>query len=669
MQEMFAAAIRRASSRRMDIPDLLRCAGEYPAGAAELYKTWIAHHADHPGLHAIMFNHAVGMADAGDLAGAAIALRSIIRLAPTFAPAAINLGGVLERLGLRDQAIAVWAELANAPAPLTGEAVGYKVLALKQTGRVLEGANADAAAEQALLRCLELNPDQPDAIQHLIALRQRQCAWPVLAGTERVPSKRLVAGVSPLSAACLTDDPVFQLGNAWHYCRNWIGLPPKPNPTPRASAGRRPRIGYVSSDLRDHAVGFAMTDVIETHDHYAFEVFAYDCGIATDDGTRRRIKRAAAHWIDLNGMDDQQAYDRIRQDGIDILVDLNGYTKDARTKVFAMRPAPIAVNWFGFPGSMGSPYHQYLLADQHVIPASHEQYYSEKILRLPCYQPNDRKRVVSVTPSREDAGLPEDAFVFCCLNGMQKITALTFQRWMIVLGHVPGSVLWLLTGTVDANERLRGKAAELGVAPERLIFAEKKANPDHLARYKLADLFLDTFPYGAHTTASDSLWMGVPILTLRGRSFASRVCASLLHAAQLPELICNTPNEYVVRAIDLGNDRAALALLRDRLAAGRDTCTLFDTPKLIHALEARYREMLTDLARGTVPIPDLRNLDIYREIALDNDLAAIELLDDDAYHTQYHEKLTAFDAVFPIQPDQRLWADVTAPLYFRSARA
>ena len=651
----------------MDIAALLQKAAEDPANAPDLYKNWIAGNADHPGVHAVMFNYAVVLADNGDLAAAAMVLRSIVRLVPGFGPAYINLGGVLERLGRRDQALAVWAELANAPAPFTGEALGHKITALKQMGRVLESANADTAAEQVLRQSLELNPDQPDAIQHLLALRQRQCAWPVITGTERVPPQRLVAGISPLSAACLTDDPVFHLANAAHYCRNGIGLPPAPRPAPRAAPGRRPRIGYVSSDLRDHAVGFAMTDVVETHNRDAFEIFAYDCGIASPDNTRARIKAAAEHWTDLNGMDDQQAYAKIREDGIDILVDLNGYTKDARSKVFAMRAAPIQVNWFGFPGTMGSPYHHYLIADETIVPPSHEIFYAEKILRLPCYQPNDRKRPVATTPTRAEAGLPEDAFVFCCLNGMQKITALTFQRWMIVLRHVPDSVLWLLAGTEDANARLRTKAAELGVAPERLIFAGKKPNPAHLARYKLADLFLDTFPYGAHTTAADSLWMGVPILTLMGRSFAARVCASLVRAAGLPEMVTSTPNEYVLRAIGLGNDRIRHAALRQRLIDGRDTCTLFDTPKLIQALEARYRDMLADLARGALPVPDLRNLDAYREVALDNDLAGMELMDDATYRDYYQQKLAGLDAIFPIQPDSRLWPAVTAPVYSRSA--
>ncbi len=654
----------------MDLTALLRRATETPEDAISLYKTWIALNHDNPALPAAMFNLGVALSDAGDLAGAAIILRDTIRLAPSFAPPAINLGGVLERLGRRDQAIAVWTTLAKADMPITGEIIGFKTLALKQMGRLLEAANLDSAAEEALHRSLALNPDQPDAIQHLIALRQRQCKWPVLLETERLPKRTLIGAISPLSAACQADDPMFHLANAWHYCRYTIGLPP-PAPMPaQIKSHGRPRIGYVSSDFREHAVGFAMTDVFETHDRDAFDIFAYDCGISTTDATRARIQRAASAWVDLNGLDDTQACRRIVDDRIDILVDLNGYTKDARTKVFAMRPTQIAVNWFGFPGTMGSPYHHYLIADEHVIPLGHERYYAEKVLRLPCYQPNDRKRLISAqSPSRQDVGLPNDAFVFCSLNGTQKITRLTFERWMIILRHVPNSVLWLLTATPDTNGRLRAAAGEMGVAPERLIFADKRANPDHLARYPLADLFLDTFPYGAHTTASDALWMGVPVLTYRGRSFAARVCSSLVHAVGLPELVCDTQNDYVVRAINLGNDRKHIAALRAHLLANRDRCTLFDTPRLVRALEDRYRDMLTDRANGCVPQPDLNNLSVYREIMLDTEPSDVELLDESAYQAMYREKLSRLSAVFPVSSDIRMWPDVRAHECFPARRA
>jgi predicted O-linked N-acetylglucosamine transferase (SPINDLY family) len=362
------------------------------------------------------------------------------------------------------------------------------------------------------------------------------------------------------------------------------------------------------------------------------------------------------HWTDLNGLDDDAAAAKIAADGVDILVDLNGYTKDARNKVFARRPAPVIVNWFGYPGTMGSPYHHYLIADPYIIPEADEIFYSEKVVRLSCYQPNDRKRVVSPQrPARADAGLPDDAFVFCCLNGMQKITDTAFQRWMTILREVPASVLWLLSGTDDANARLRARAQEAGVSPERIIFAEKKSNPDHLARYPLADLFLDTLPYGAHTTAADSLWMNVPILTLPGRSFASRVCASLVRAAGVGEMECATPEAYVARAIEFGRDRSKLTAIKQRLAAGRDTCLLFDTPRLVRDLENLYRGMWSDYVRGALPVPNLQNLDIYHEIGLGLDIETIETLPGDAYVALYQEHLGKWHDVYPIAPDGRLW--------------
>jgi predicted O-linked N-acetylglucosamine transferase (SPINDLY family) len=402
-----------------------------------------------------------------------------------------------------------------------------------------------------------------------------------------------------------------------------------------------------------------MTDVIEQHNRENVEVFAYYCGINRTDATQQRIMQAADHWVDISNLDDDQAAAKICADGIDILIDLNGYTKDARTKVFARRPAPIAVNWFGFPGTMGTPYHHYIIADATIIPPEDEMYFSEKVLRLPCYQPNDRKRVVAAQrPSRADAGLPENAFVFCSMNGSQKTTARTFRRWMLILGAVPDSVLWLLSATDETNERLRQAAAASGIAPERIVFAPKLPNPQHLARYPLADLFLDSSPYGAHTTAADSLWMGVPIVTFTGRTFAARVCASVVSAAGLEELACPTPEAYVAKAIELAHDREKFAAIKSKLIEGRDNYLLFDTPRLVVALEDLYRQMWSDFKRGTLPVPDLRNLDIYQEVGLGLDLENIEALSDDAYSLLYKEKLTEWHRCYPFAHDGLLWPEI-----------
>lgn len=664
--DLLADATHRAMTQQLDIAGLLECAEKLKASgqtpqSADLYKAWIAYNGDHPLLHAVYFNYGVVLGELRDPAGAINAFRAAIRLKPDFLPPYINLGSMLDAQGQADRAVREWMALVNVLPAVTGDAVTYKTMALKQIGRVLEVNSNDTPAEDALRQSLEINPDQPEVIQHWIALRQRQCKWPVMTEWAGIKRSRLTSGISPLSAASFTDDPLFQLATAYQYSRKSVGFPPRPAsvhaaPARGARKKDRLRIGYVSSDLRGHAVGFAMTDVMETHNRENVEVFAYYCGVRMTDSTQARIKGAVDHWLDINDLDDAQAADRIRADGIDILVDLNGYTKDARTKVFAQRPAPISVNWFGYPGTMGTSYHHYIVADAHTIPEGHEIYYSEKVLRLPCYQPNDRKRIVAERrPSRRDAGLPENAFVFCSLNGMQKITAITWRRWMTILRQVPDSVLWLLTGTAETNERLRQKAAELGVAPERLVFAEKMANPDHLARYPLADLFLDTFPYGSHTTASDAMWMGVPILTLPGRSFAARVCTSLVHAAGIPEMVCKTPEDYVARATAFGRDRSSLQPIRDRLTAGRDSCRLFDMPALIRDLEALYRQMWTEFEQGRLPVPDLRNLEVYHEAGIEQDLENIELLSDEAYRTAYMDRLVARHALFPIAPDDRLW--------------
>ena len=628
--------------------------------AADLYKTWIASNPGNQLLHAVYFNYGVALSRLGDRAGAINALRECIRLKPDFCPPYINLGRALEDAGQLGTAVTEWLALVNRLPSVNGDSIKHKLMVLQQIGQVLEGAQNDAAAEDALRQSLEISPAQGEVIQHWIALRQRQCKWPVVEGWEYVEAKTLMSHISPLSLANLADDPMFQLARAYRYAKDTIGIPR----TPIQHAGARERhrdagrlrIGYVSSDLREHAVGFGMTDVLETHDRSQFEIYAYYCGIKRTDATQARIKGSVDHWLDINGLSDQEAARRIAEDRIDILIDLNGYTKDARTKVFALRPAPVIVNWFGFPGTMGTPYHNYIVADAHIIPEGDERYYSEKVLRLPCYQPNDRRRPVSSRrPARQDENLPEDAFVYCCLNGMQKITPAIFEAWMNILGQVSGSVLWLLGGSGNANARLRQLAEQNGIAPDRLVFAEKRPNPEHLARYPLADLFLDTYPYGAHTTAADAMWMGVPILTVPGRGFASRVCASLVHAAGMGDLICPTTDVYVTRAIEFGRNRDKMAAAQQRLIAGRDACLLFDMTRLTRHLEDLFRGMWGDFQSGSLPVPNLTNLDVYNDVGVELNLESFGALTDEAYRSRYVERLEVWHQTYPLVPDPRLW--------------
>ncbi|MDR3448961.1 MAG: glycosyl transferase [Alphaproteobacteria bacterium] len=530
--------------------------------------------------------------------------------------------------------------------------------------RVLEANNHDETAESLLQQSLEIDNTQREVAQHYIAARQRECKWPLIEPRERISRETLMKGISPLSLAVYTDDPVLQLASNWHYNKCDVGSPSVGVVTSywAACEGRKKaaplRIGYLSSDLREHAIGFLTSELFELHDRRKVEVYAYYCGILPVDPTMERIKKTVDHWIPIQDMDDETAARRIADDGIQILVDINGYTRDGRTKLLALRPAPIIVNWLGFPGSTGSPYHHYIIADDWIIPPEHEIYYSEKVMRLPCYQPNDRKRIIAPQqPTRQSAGLPEDAMVYCCFNGTQKITRFTFERWMTILNRVPNSVLWLLSGSETSQSRLRSIASSQGISPDRIIFAGKMKNAYHLARYPLADLFLDTAPYGAHTTASDALWMGVPILTLSGRSFASRVCGSLVRAAGLPDLACATGDEYVDRAVALGRDKEALQRYRAHLAATRDSSDLFNTPLLVSRLEEIYKEMWREFEEDRLPRPDLRNLDVYLEIGIESDHDKSEVLSAQNYRSWWRERLALRNAMRPFYPDSRLWME------------
>ena len=664
--DLFSDALKGAMERTLTVAQLLGTADRLvKAGEAKmaiaLYRAWIENNTDSPLLHAMYFNYAVVLSGANELAAAKSALSEAIRINPDFFPPYINLGHLLDRLGAAGDAVLQWQQVAMRLEKINGENVNYKTVALKQIGRVLERGFLDAHAEDALRQGLDINPDQPDAVQHWVSLRQRQCKWPVIQPFALLTRAKLLSGISALSLAAYTDDPLLQLANAYHYCKFTIGRPmatfveTHQNRLQNRHSDRL-KIGYLSSDLREHAIGFLTSELYELHDRNKVEVFLYYCGIPADDEIKARIKASGDHWLDITPMGDEDAAKRIVEDGIDILVDVNGYTNGARTKMLAMRPAPIIVNWLGFPGSVASPYHNYIIADDFIIPKESEIYYAEKVVRLPCYQPNDRKRIISPNvPTRKDVGLPDDAVVFCCFNGVHKITPFTWRRWMTILQQVPGSVLWLLDSIETTNMRMKELATQYGVSAERLIFAGKRRNPEHLARYPLADLFLDTSPYGAHTTSSDAMWMGVPVLTLAGRAFASRVCGSLVKSAGLEDLICYTPDAFVARAVELGNDKEKLLTFRRKLKDNRDSCVLFNTPLLVSSLEGLYARMWQDFKDGKLPRPDLSNLEIYNDIGIDLDHDNVELLAVPDYNGLYKQRLEERDKYSFLRADERLW--------------
>jgi predicted O-linked N-acetylglucosamine transferase (SPINDLY family) len=374
-----------------------------------------------------------------------------------------------------------------------------------------------------------------------------------------------------------------------------------PRAAPRPDG--RIRVGYVSANFRAHAGAFLVVGLIEQHDRREFEIVGYSAN--PDDGseTRARLASAFDRFVDISRISNRDAARLVRDDAIDILVDIDGYQKGARTAIFACRPAPIQVNYLGVAGTTGADFIDYIIVDPFVVPASQQLFFSERLVHLPdCYQCNDDKRAISErTPSRAECGLPEEGFVFCCFNNAYKLTPDLFNIWMRLLAAVPGSVLWLLDHNPWAQANLAREAAARGVAPERIVFAPRLLPPDHLARHRLADLFLDTLPYNAHTTASDALWVGLLVVTCAGETFVSRVAGSLLWAIGLPELVTASLEEYETLALRLARDGDLLAGLRARLARNKWTHPLFDTERFAHNIEAAYRQMWETWRAGRPP--------------------------------------------------------------------
>jgi protein O-GlcNAc transferase len=381
-------------------------------------------------------------------------------------------------------------------------------------------------------------------------------------------------------------------------------LPAVPLPSGGSVQPRqRLRIAYLSADFYRHATAFLMAELFELHDRSRFEIIGISFG--ADDGSdmRARLTKAFDQFHDVRSWSDREVAQLLRDLDVAIAVDLKGHTQDARLGILAHRGAPIQVSYLGYPGTTGADFIDYVIADKTVLPFDEQPFYTEKIVHLPdCYQVNDSKRPIAPRePTRLDAGLPEHGFVFCCFNNSYKIAPPVFEIWMRLLRDIDGSVLWLLHDNEAARQNLMREAAVRAVDPERLVFAGRLELAEHLARHRLADLFLDTLPYNAHTSASDALWAGLPLLTCCGASFAGRVATSLLRAAGLADLATRDLGEYEALALRLARDPRELRAVRDRLAANRSTCALFDTDRFRGRIEAAYRMMWDLRSRGESP--------------------------------------------------------------------
>jgi len=459
-----------------------------------------------------------------------------------------------------------------------------------------------AAYDQALA----LKPDLISAEGARFRAKMHLCDWSNFkTECEHLTSSVLAkkTNTDPFTFLAISSSPEDQL-----QCANlWVAEKFAPSQKPvwlgERYSHERIRVAYMSADFHQHATSCLMAGMFESHDKSRFDMTAISIGPDDNSEMRYRLTRCFERFVEARTLSDEEIVSRIRGLEIDILIDLKGFTQDARTNVFARRPAPIQVNYIGYPGTMGASYIDYIIADRTVIPDECRKCYSEKIVVMPnTYQVNDSRRIISdKAVNRANLGLPSRGFVFCCFNNNYKIAPDLFDRWMRILARVEGSVLWLLQDNVFAAGNLKKEALRRGVDGERLIFAGRIPLPEHLARHKLADLCLDTVPCNAHTTASDALWAGVPVLTYAGETFAGRVAASLSRAVGLPELVTTTLDDYQQMAVELATSHERLKIIKTELAKNRLRAPLFDTALYTKHIEAAYAAMYERYQAGLPP--------------------------------------------------------------------
>ena len=536
----------------------------------------------------------------GQYAKAESAYQEAIRIISNDAALYYNLGNAQRELGKPADAAQAYLK-ATQLSPSDADA--YNNL-----GNVQRELGDLAAAIASYQKALDINPKLYHAKVHLVHQMQHICDWNGLDNevseirdwVKNVPE----AQISPfafLSMPQTTAQEQKQCANNWLKNRYSSAFKQGKalafkHQTKQQNHHKKLRIGYLSADFRLHPLASLISELIELHDRSAFEIYAYSYGVNDQTLERKRLEAAFDHFVDIRALSTVDAARKINQDEIDILVDLTGFTQTSRSQIVALRPAPINVNWLGFPGSMGDlegePLLDYILSDDFITPLTEASAYSEKLALLPhTYQPNDTKRPIGKTKTRIEYGLPEHGFVFCCFNQTFKILPEVFDCWMRLLKQVPNSVLWLLECNQWAKANLIREAEARGINKERLIFAPRVQMAEHMARQRCADLFLDTLPYNAHTTTSDALWMGLPVLTCAGDTFASRVAGSLLKAANLDELITYSLSDYENKALALATNHYDLTRIKAHLLAYRQGLPLFDTPQFVKDLESLYKRI------------------------------------------------------------------------------
>lgn len=559
--------------------------------AVASYDRALAVRPDYADAH---YNRGIALAVLNRHADALASYDRAIACHPEYARAHSNRGAALTRLEQLDAALASY-DRALALNPRLADA-------LNNRGGLFRKMGLHERAAQDYTRLLELNPGYEDAMGNRLYSEAWCCNWAEFPESRATLLDAVCAGgqvALPFQVAVLSGSAAEPLASARTYVARRY-----PTTTPLWTGERyrhdRIRIAYLSADFRDHATTHLMAELFEKHDQSRFEVSAWSFGPDVQDAMRARLEKSFEHFHAVQNQSDMEIAALLRDQEIDIAVDLKGYTEGCRPAIFARRVAPIQINYLGYPGTTGADYMDYIIGDPEVTPEEHDRFYAEKVVRLPdSYQVNDSKRAISGrVPSRAEAGLPESGFVFCCFNNNYKITPDVFAVWMRLLQRVEGSVLWLLEDNAAASRNLRLEAEARGLRAERLVFATRMLPPEHLARHRLADLFLDTLPCNAHTTASDALWAGLPLLTCRGNAFPGRVAASLLRAVGLPELITETLMDYEAQAFKLATTPTLLANLQSRLAQNKTTHPLFDIDRYRRHIESAYVTMYARYQRG-----------------------------------------------------------------------
>ncbi len=561
---------------------------QQPQAAVASYATAIALQPTDPLAH---YNLGVILQDLQQQRQALQSFDRAIALGANFAALHNNRGNALAALRRLDEALASF----DAALVLDGnyaDAHGNRGLCLQEQKRFPE-------AILSFDRALSLQPDRAFLRGQRLHLKMQLADWADFdTALQQIVDRTLLAQcvVPPIPALAMVDSTQVQgkAALAWwqDQCAGVQTFPAEPW-VPRPFDGKI-RLAYFSADFHNHATMYLLAQVLELHDKSRFELYAFSFGPSTQDAMRQRALAAFDHFFEVGDWTDEQVVQQARQLRIDIAVDLKGYSFQSRPAIFARRVAPVQVNLIGHPGTMAAPHIDYIIADRVVIPPERRSDYCEQVVYLPnSYQPNDSLRRISERRfTRAELGLPPEGFVFCSFNATYKITPHTFNGWMRILHRVPGSVLWLFEGSAQASENLREEAGRRGVDGNRLVFAKAMPLDEHLARHRCADLFLDTLPCNAHTTASDALWAGLPVLTCMGEAFAGRVAASLLVAVGLPELVVTRQTDFEDLAVALAQDAARLGALRARLAAQRLSAPLFDAPAYTRDLEAAFVAMV-----------------------------------------------------------------------------